>query len=465
MHSCKPSKVHLTIADLVTASKSTSTLAASTLSRKVTNVWHDSRKVGKGDVFVALSSNKNDGHDFVRSAFKQGAVAAIVNKSEMSRFSSAEQKKLIAVSNPLKALAKIANDYRKRMENLIVGITGSNGKTTTRSFIAGVLGSYFNVGQTYTNWNNDIGVPLSLMRFKGNEVCGVIEMGANHVGEIGVLSQIASPDIAIITNIGYAHVGLFGGLNNTTQEKFEIIKGLNKSKGFILLNGDDSRLVSYAKKLSVPVIFFGVSKKCDIRATAINIGENGSTHFTVDGFEYELLMTGRHFVYCALPAIFLAQRVGVSQQEIAVALKTLIPQPMRGTIETKSNIRYILDCYNANPDSMDNALVLLADCAQKNKVAIIGDMLELGSYAQRLHVRLGKSLAKSDLRILITVGSFASCVAQAACNAGMSPKKVFTAATAHEASIIAQKVLRANDTVLIKGSRGIGLETVFEGQS
>ncbi len=462
MKPCNIPEVTLTLSDMVAATKGVTTMSAKNLKQRVNRVWNDSRKVSTGDVFVALTTDRDDGHRYVSTAFAQGASAALVNMSHLKTLGVAEQKKCIGVKDPLKALGIIATDYRKRMANLIVGVTGSNGKTTTRSFLAGVLGSYFKIGETYTNWNNDIGVPLSFMRFDGDEVCGIIEMGANHVGEIAGLSKIAQPDIAIITNIGYSHVGLFGGLTNTTLAKFEIAAGLDKKRGFLLLNGDDSRLVKHATLHNLKAVYFGESKRCALRATDISIDADGSTRFSVNGFEYTLAMTGRHFVYCALPAIFLAARVGVSEVEIAKALKQLKPVAMRGTIVSKKKMRFILDCYNANPSSMDHALRLLRDCASQQRVAIVGDMLELGTYASRLHVRLGKKCAQQDLRILIAVGAFAGVVAEAAASAGMPKTAVFIAPDAESAAGIARKVLRAGDTVLVKGSRGIHLETVFE---
>jgi len=247
----------LTLADIIDWGNGTSSLSASQCRVKANYLWNDSRKVARGDVFVAIATEKDDGHRYVRAAFAAGASAAIVAKGAQVECTPADRRKLIAVADPLRAVQRIAARYRQELDILLIGVTGSSGKTTTRSFIAAVLQTAFPVGETYTNWNNHIGVPLSLLRFSGEEWAGVIEMGANHTGEISVLSKVAQPDIAVITNIGYAHLGLFGSLAATTRAKFEIADGLTKKDGFLLLNGDDPRIVKHAAGLRIPRSFSG----------------------------------------------------------------------------------------------------------------------------------------------------------------------------------------------------------------
>ncbi|MCL2688562.1 MAG: UDP-N-acetylmuramoyl-tripeptide--D-alanyl-D-alanine ligase [Chitinispirillia bacterium] len=456
------SKTSLTIGSLIDWGKAESEISETLRKREVNTIWNDSRKVTKGDIFAALRSDTDDGHRYVQSAFELGAIAAIVDKKGIKAVPEKYRGKCIVVSNTLKSLQKMAARYRKEMGLLVVGVTGSNGKTTTRSFISSILREVVKVGETYTNWNNHIGVPLSILKFDGDEWVGVLEMGANHVGEIKPLSKICAPDIAVITNIGYAHVGLFGSLERTTIAKFEISEGLSKD-GFMLLNGDDKRLIEGARERGLKSVFFGMSKKCDVRAANINVTEK-RVDFSVDGNEYSLSMPGRHFVYAALPAIYIAKRCRIDDDIIRDAIASFKPVSLRGLIEQKKGIKFIVDCYNANPSSMSSAIQYLTDVTpnKKNRVAIVGDMGELEQYSNKLHLKLGEELVKSDVQKVIAVGKFSEYVASGAVKAGLSSKKIFCAADSAEALKLCRSVLEEGETVLLKGSRSVGLEKVFE---
>jgi UDP-N-acetylmuramoyl-tripeptide--D-alanyl-D-alanine ligase len=422
-----------------------------------------SKKKSSGDVFIALRSDTDDGHRYVESAIKQGAIAALVDKKGIKSIPDKYRSKCIVVTDTLKSIQKMAARYRKEMGLLVIGITGSNGKTTTRSFISEVLKSAVKVGETYTNWNNHIGVPQSILKFDGDEWAGVLEMGANHVGEIRPLTKICRPDIAVITNIGYAHVGLFGGLERTTEAKFEIAEGLGK-KGYMLLNGDDRRLVRGAEERGLKrVIFFGTSPNCQIRAQNIRVSEEG-VRFSAAGQEYFLTMPGRHFIYCALPAICIAKACGFSDDEIQEAISSLKPVSLRGKLEPKKGIRFIVDCYNANPSSMSHAIRYLADVTpdKSTRVAVVGDMYELEGYTNKLHLKLGEELAKANVQKIVAVGKFSKYIKDGAVKAGMSNKKIFTTGNSEEALDVCRSVLKKGETVLLKGSRGVGLEKVFE---
>lgn len=452
----------LTLSSLVKWSRGTSELSATALRFRVATIVHDSRLAGKGAVFVALTTASNDGHAFVAAALKAGAAAAVVKKKAVLNLGIRDEKKLIRVTDPLKAVQQVALQYRRQLGILMVGVTGSSGKTTTRNFIASVLRQQYAVGETYSNWNNHIGVPLSICRFSGEEWVGVIEMGANHPGEIHTLTKITEPDIAVITNIGYAHIGLFGSLAQTTQAKFEIGDGLNRKNGFYLLNGDDSRLVKEARKRGVNALYFGMAKHCSIRPEAVEVDAQRGVAFTVDGSRFTLTMPGRHFIASALPAIVLGRRCGITDAQIAAALAEQKPVALRGTIEFKHDVRFIVDCYNANPSSMQSALVYLLDIAGKGrKIAVIGDMLELGTYARRLHRELGRSCARGGIHTILAVGSYADAVLDGAREAGMKSRKCIKAATAAAALPMVQAVVQSGDTVLLKGSRGVGLETIL----
>jgi UDP-N-acetylmuramoyl-tripeptide--D-alanyl-D-alanine ligase len=453
----------LTLGNCISWGRGASTLSASAQKKVVHGVQNDSRIVRPGEVFVAIVTDKDDGHRYVSAAFEKGAAAAIVDKHAVIECSLHNRKKLIKVASPLASIQRIAAYYRRELGCLIIGITGSSGKTTTRHFIATVLGAVYPIGETRSNWNNHLGVPMSLLSFAGDEWAGVIEMGANHQGEISVLSKIAAPDIAVITNIGYAHVGLFGSLGKTTAAKFEIIDGLNTKGGFLLANGDDARVVAAAKKSGATTIFFGCSRRCSIRAENIRFFAETGLEFEVDGFAFRLSVPGRHFLYSALPAIFLGRRCGIPDEIIAKALTRLKPVTMRGVITKKKKVAFILDCYNANPSSMKTAVEQLIEIAPAHRrVAVVGDMLELGRYAPRLHREVGVLLAQNKVKKIIAVGQFSTDVAKGAMKAGVDPNSIVTVETAEAAAASLRCLTVAGDTVLLKGSRGVHLEKVYE---
>lgn len=433
------------------------------LRKEVGTIIHDSRKIGPGDVFVALKTENNDGHAFIESAFENGAVAVIAAKKAHVDVKPLYEKRIIRVSDPLRAIQRAARCYRKYLGILVVGVTGSSGKTTTRRFISAVLGSEYVVGETYTNWNNHIGVPLSLLKFDAQEWIGVIEMGANHCNEISRLSKIVQPDIGVITNIGYAHVGMFGSLAHTTKAKFEIVDGLNRKDGFLLLNGDDSRLITEAARRKIPVCFYGSSRRCSVKADRISFDAENGISFFVDGSLFRLRMPGRHFIYSALPAVFLGRRCGIPDEVISRALAEVQPVDMRGTIERRESVDFIVDCYNANPSSMKSALLYLNDCRPEGrKIAVVGEMLELGKFSGRLHAELGRTIARSGVDRLIAVGPSSEKIIRGALEGGMKASSMKQAASAVEALPLVRKTVREGDTVLVKGSRGIHLETIVE---
>jgi UDP-N-acetylmuramoyl-tripeptide--D-alanyl-D-alanine ligase len=454
----------LTFGNLVDWGKAQSGMSGSMRRRPAGDLWMDSRKIRSGDVFVALRGENDDGHRYVEQALKAGAGAAIVARSELSRFSGKLASKLIVADDPLKAVGRMARTYRARLNIPVIAVTGSNGKTTTRQFIAAVLGARFTVGETGGNWNNHIGVPLTILRLRGNEGIAVLELAANHNGEIAPLSRIASPDIAVITNIGYAHIGNFGSLTRTTDTKFEITAGMHGAGAFCLLNGDDSRLVSRARRDAIKAVFFGEASSSCVRPRDIAVSYAGETSFSLDGIRYTLPMAGRHYVMSALPAIFLGRWFGVPDTDIAGALRGLKPDAMRGLVAFKRGTGFIVDCYNANPSSMQSALTLLCDTVPAGRrAAIVGDMMELGRFAGPLHRQLGGRLGGARLRELIIVGSHAPLVAEAARAHGLKQSRIHCAADAAEALKIARTVLKPGDTVLLKASRAVKLESVFEG--
>jgi UDP-N-acetylmuramoyl-tripeptide--D-alanyl-D-alanine ligase len=290
----------------------------------------------------------------------------------------------------------------------------------------------------------------------------VFELGANHRNEINTLTRIVRPDIVCITNIGYAHIGYFGSLNAIAEAKFEIVNGLHGKNSMVLLNGDDPLLVRKNREKGHAAVFFGMSARCAVRAENCSVSASGHTGFSVKGTRYQLSIPGRHFVYCALPAIFLGRQMGIADEEIAQVLRNIEPDSMRGRIVSRAGIRFIVDCYNANPSSMRAGLALLADVTEKKRCAVIGDMLELGTHAKRLHANLGKQIAETGIKKLLAVGTLAAVTAQSAKQHGMKAAGIVTVPDSFAAVEEAHRMFEPGDTVLLKGSRGIKLETVFE---
>jgi UDP-N-acetylmuramoylalanine--D-glutamate ligase len=277
-----------------------------------------------------------------------------------------------------------------------------------------------------------------------------------------VLSRIARPDIGLITNIGYAHVGLFGSLAATTRAKFEIADGL-AADGFLLLNGDDPRLAAEARRRGIKTIYFGCSPRCSLRPTQVAFDAARGLSFVLDGQAFRLAVPGRHFLYSALPAVFLGRRCGVPDDRIAQVLAAQRPLDMRGAVIDKNGINFIVDCYNANPSSMKSAIASLVDVAgERKKVAVVGDMLELGRYAKRLHEELGRTLARSGVEKIVAVGEWSGAVADGVAKAGINPAGIRIAHNADEAAHIVKQFVAPGEIVLLKGSRGMHLETILE---
>jgi len=308
-------------------------------------VSKDTRALQPGDLYVALRGERFDGNHYIAEAAAKGAVAALCD--EEAPVGLPHDFGILSTPDALTGLTLLASSWRERLGLRSVVITGSSGKTTARSFIAAVLKQKLTVGETSGNLNNHIGVPISLLRFNGTEDIGLIEMGANHEKEIHLLSKIAKPTIGIVTNVGYAHIGYFGSLAAIARTKLEIVDGMSGKSGFLLLNGDEPMLINAARGIRNNTVYFGFSRRCHVRARNARVADGAMT-FEVDGEEYRLAMPGRHFIYSALLAIHLGVHFGVQRRRIAGALESLRPVALRGTIEKKSGITFIVDCYNAN---------------------------------------------------------------------------------------------------------------------
>ncbi len=424
----------------------------------VTGVTTDSRKAENGMLFAAICGEKVDGHDYIKSAFSNGAVCAICEKDvELSGT-------IIKVENTIQALGKIARAIMRKMCVPVVGITGSVGKTTTRDMTYAVVSKMFNTLKNKGNFNNELGVPLTIFSADENVEAAVIEMGMDHFGEIDRLSQIVSPTISIITNIGMSHIEILGSQENIYKAKSEIFKNTRKN-GTVILNGDDEILMRHKAEIAQKVITVGVkNKNADIVAKDI-ISTFDSVSFTACGmgkeFSITLPIAGEHNVLNALLAVATGLVFEIPAKEIEKALSHFSMTQMRMDIIKCPRITIINDCYNAAPASVAAALSVLGKYEEK-KIAVLGDIKALGKYSDNAHRDLGAEVVKNNIDILVTIGEQARYIAQGAYENGMDSQYIVSVDTVEEACTKLFDIVDDKNVVLVKASRAMELERVTE---
>jgi len=443
----------------------------------------DSRSLTRGACFVALRGPRFDGHEFVEDAAQRGASAAVVSDPTCAVHSPSALA-LLQVQDTLTALHKLATNYRRSMPSTtrIVAVTGSSGKTTTKQMIAAVLGEHFNVEKTDGNRNNHIGVPLSLLKLRPEHQFGVFELGTNHPGEIAQLAALVRPDVGVITNIGLAHVEFLGDEAGVAKEKGALLEVLpNNGDGLAVLNADDKWCSDLRARTRATVITTGIENFADIRASNIKIypassGVNGDHDFAGAGIKFRLNIAkkredvivrlrtlGRHQIYNALQAAAVGYGMGMDLDEIRLGLESVEFLPMRMEQITVGRIRFVNDCYNANLPSMRAALEMMRETeCDGRKIAVLGDIRELGVWAKPAHAEVGRLAARCGLGFMITVGGSARWIAEEAVAEGMEGHRVLAVANAAEAAETLRSLTREDDFVLIKGSRKLGLEKVLE---
>jgi len=418
----------------------------------ITAISTDSRHCDNGEMFIAISGEKFDGNQFIPDACRNGASGYISDADctfDGCRFA-------VKVDNTRRALLKIASFYRKRFNINIVGLTGSVGKTTTKELIAAALSEEKSVIKTQGNFNNEIGLPLTLFGIRKEHEIGVIEMGMSNFGEISALTQCAKPDVAIITNIGESHIENLKSREGILKAKCEIFEGLSKN-GVAILNGDDELLFGIRGDLPFKTIYCGIENaSCDIVAGNIASGNTGIS-FTADGEEYTLKLSGRHNVMNALFAIAVGKIYGLSAESIKKGLAAYESVGIRQSITEKNGIKIITDCYNAAPKSVKAAIDVLCDVSDGRKVAVLGDMAELGEKSAQYHLEIGEYAAQKGVDILVLIGEFARYTAEGASESGCAVK---ICADNREAEKYLKSVLAEKDTVLFKGSRIMKLEEI-----
>lgn len=415
---------------------------------------NDTRKLKAGELFVALQGVR-DGHDFIPDALQKGAAAVLCTHCDGDY-------PAIVVKDTRLALGDIARGERNRLDCKVVGITGSVGKSTTKEMVAKVLSGEYRVSKTPENHNNDIGMPMAILAMPEDTQIAVLEMGMNHFGEIAYLSQIAKPDVAVIVNIGTMHIEHLGSMEGILQAKLEILEGL-EADGKIVLNGDDSLLWNLHKTLA-GVIYFGVNNsQCGVLASNV-VAEEGSLCFDVKTsggtVAIKLPLEGQHYVPDALAAIAVGQLFRIPNQTIGESLADFRNMKGRQEIYEAGGYTIIQDCYNAGPESMAAALDVLSSKTGR-RIAVLGDMLELGVCAQAEHYRVGR-LAAEKADLIFAYGPNSDRVLSGAITGGMSPQRAH-AFTDREKLVETLRLLaKPGDVLLFKGSHGMHMDLALD---
>jgi UDP-N-acetylmuramoyl-tripeptide--D-alanyl-D-alanine ligase len=434
---------------------------------EIKGVSIDSRTIRANELFVAIKGDRFDGHDFVPEVMKRGAWGALVERTALERRFSGlgGLKNILPVEDPLSALQEMALMHRRNFAVPVVGITGSNGKTTTKEMLARILKQKGPVLKNEGNLNNHIGVPLTLLKLNADHTAAVVEMGMSAPGEIAALARFIGPDVGVITNIGPAHLQFLKSMDRVAQAKGELFDHL-KSGGTAVLNADDHYFETLKKKFSGRVLSFGIEKKSDVRASGIR-QERNFTDFTIESDDsranIRLRAVGKHNIYNALAAAGAALAVGMSIDAVKEGLNAFMPVAMRSELKQVNGRTIFADCYNANPASMEAALATLSTLRFGGRViAVLGDMLELGTAAVDAHRAIGATAARLGVDVVITLGPLAKQMGAGAIEAGMPKDRVLEAGSQAEAAALLTKVSRPGDAVLIKGSRGMKMEKILE---
>ncbi|MEA4954296.1 MAG: UDP-N-acetylmuramoyl-tripeptide--D-alanyl-D-alanine ligase [Pseudoflavonifractor sp.] len=433
----------------------------SDLEATVTRVEIDSRTISTGALFLPLNGERFDGHAYINAALEAGAAGCLTQRERESYLPG---KFYIKVDSTHRALRDLAVWYKARFDIPVVAITGSVGKTTTKDMVAAVLSEKFQVLKTEGNKNNDIGLPLTLLRLEKKHQIAVLELGMNHAGELDYLSGIAQPDVVLITNIGDSHIENFGSREKIFEAKCEIFHHA-KAGAYTVLNGDDSLLVTLRGKTPGDVVFCGVGEGLDYRASGLESDWRSQVSCRVDTpkgtCRVDIPALGEHMIYPTLMATAVGEHFGMSLEEAAAGVRNFAPTKMRMNILNRAEgITILDDAYNANPQSMRAAIEVLDGYTGGYKVAVLGDMFELGSLASVLHAGVGEFLGRSHVDCLVAVGELAKGIYDAA--AASDVPECHYCATKEEALPVLEKLLRPGTTVLVKASRGMAFESITE---
>jgi UDP-N-acetylmuramoyl-tripeptide--D-alanyl-D-alanine ligase len=430
---------------------------------RITGWSVDSRTVQSGDLFFALRGPNHDGNAYLDEALGKGAVAAI---ADLGHFSPARERgdssagDVLGVPDSLAALQNIATWARNRWGGEVVGVTGSAGKTTTKDVIAAMLALNMPVAKNIGNFNNHVGLPLSILRLHSGAQVAVLEMAMNHAGEIRRLSEIARPNIGVVTNVGHAHMEAFDSIQGVAAAKRELIEAL-PAAGVAVLNFDDPLVAQFRDAHRGRSITFGLNEGADVRAENVEDTPDGLS-FSVEGVQFSSPLHGRHSVLNFLAGIAVAGLYGIRPRELTQIVRDIPPGPMRGERFLHHGILILNDCYNSNPDAARAMIDVLRDTQARRRIAVLGEMLELGRWSEALHRDVGSYVAAQGIDVLVGIRGAASNLVDAAKEAGQAVNAAFFFDDPAEAGDQLRKVARAGDAILFKGSRGTHVERALE---
>jgi len=447
----------------LTACLSDSKLVGEAGEKSYRRISIDSRQTKPGDLFLALKGEKHDGHDYLYEARRNGATGFVVSCAVDLKNNGIQ---VFEVQDTLRALHELAAKVRQEVKGLVVGVTGSNGKTTTKEMAANILSRKYRVHRNHGNYNNLIGLPLSIFDVKNNAEWMVLEMGSNNPGEISKLSCIASPEWGIITNIAEVHLEGFGNLLGVMKEKASILDGLQPNNP-VIINGDDPSLKSYIKNLGIESFTFGLRSSNDVYPEDYSIHGDGRVSFRLEnGPVIDLNIIGFHSLQNALAASALALQVGLSHEMIKEGLEMPLYQIQRMEVTEQFDVTFINDSYNANPRSMFLAAESLSLMeGEGRKILVLGDMYELGEGSARLHKELGKRLSMLDIDVVVTVGGLGAVVGRAMKDEDLRrgrKREIKKMMDFSKAGTFLLKSLKAGDIILFKASRGVKMENMVE---
>jgi UDP-N-acetylmuramoyl-tripeptide--D-alanyl-D-alanine ligase len=417
----------------------------------------DSRTLQPGDLFFALRGPVNDGHAHVAEVFEKGAVAAVVEEDVGGG-------RLLRVDDTLRALQQLAGWGRREWRGDVVAVTGSAGKTTTKDVIAEMLATEMATAKNQGNLNNHVGLPLSLLRLDETARVAVLEMGMNHAGEIRELAAIARPDVGVVTNVGYAHIENFESIENIAAAKRELVEALGE-RGTAVLNADDERVAAFAAAHHGRTVLFGQSPDAQVRAEDVEYARGDGSpgvRFRVGTTRFESALTGRHSVSNLLAGIAVAGVYGVPPDRLKEKVQELTPGKMRGERLQHDGVLIFNDCYNSNPDAARAMLEVVRDTPARRRIAVLGEMLELGRWAEPLHRDVGDYAAVCGFDVLVGIRGAACFMVDAVKRAGLTADAAFFFDDPQEAGRLVRRIAQPGDVILFKGSRGVHVERALE---
>jgi UDP-N-acetylmuramoyl-tripeptide--D-alanyl-D-alanine ligase len=417
---------------------------------QVTGWSVDTRTLAPGDLFFALRGPNHDGNAHVAQALAKGAVAAVAD---------ADIEGALRVPDSLLALQHLASQVRQEWSGNVAGVTGSAGKTTTKEVIAEMLAEQFPTEKTQGNLNNHIGLPLSLLRLNESAKVAVLELGMNHAGEIRDLARIARPNVGVVTNVGWAHIESFESIDGIAAAKRELIEELGP-QGVAVLNADDDRVAAFAKSHSGRSVLYGQSPAAEVRAEEVVYSLDG-TRFRVGSTSFETSLTGRHNVANILAGLATASVFGITPDRLTQRVLDLRPARMRGERLTHNGILIYNDCYNSNPDAARAMLDVLRDTPARRRIAVLGEMLELGRLAGALHSDVGNYAAKAGIDVLVGIRGASCYMLDAAKLSGLADGAAFFFDESKAAGEFVRTLAQPGDAILFKGSRGVHVEDAF----